>query len=129
VSLGDRIRTAREAAGLTREELAARAGVSPRTLGNWERGTVAPRSKLGAIERVLAVRLREGSPDQDAVTLTAATDAEVLANLAQRLAERDRRISELQQQLEEAQIPRQGSGRPNRWAARSRDSDEGRQAW
>jgi transcriptional regulator with XRE-family HTH domain len=127
VSLGNRIRSAREAAGLTREELAERAGVSARTLGNWERGTALPRTGLGALERVLGVRLREGAPEQDAVTLTGATDAEVLANLAQRLADRDRRITELQEQLEAARQQAQPSDpTPTRWAARSRGTGPGR---
>jgi transcriptional regulator with XRE-family HTH domain len=128
VSLGDRIRAAREAAGLSRDELASRAGVSSRTLGNWERGTVAPRSKLGALERVLAVRLREEPAEQDGVSLAGASDAELLANLAQRLAERDRTIRELQEEIQQLKPHNSSTIQSPRWAARTRDPDTGRAA-
>lgn len=45
--LGTRIRAAREAAGLTRSQLAERIGVSARSIAGWENEGVFPRSKAG----------------------------------------------------------------------------------
>jgi transcriptional regulator with XRE-family HTH domain len=39
MSLGERIRTARERAGLSREQLAEQLGVDPSTVRNWENST------------------------------------------------------------------------------------------
>jgi DNA-binding transcriptional regulator YiaG len=51
---GDEIRAARERAQMTQEELAERVGVKMRTIGNWERGVSVPRSRMAAVEEVLA---------------------------------------------------------------------------
>lgn len=40
--VGSRIRTLREAAGLTQSELAATAYVTHQSVGNWERGNTLP---------------------------------------------------------------------------------------
>jgi DNA-binding XRE family transcriptional regulator len=42
---GDKVREAREQRLLTQQEAAAQIGVAPRTLQNWEAGTVTPRAK------------------------------------------------------------------------------------
>jgi transcriptional regulator with XRE-family HTH domain len=42
VTLGEAIRAARQAAGLTQVELAARLGVAQSRLSEWERGAVVP---------------------------------------------------------------------------------------
>jgi transcriptional regulator with XRE-family HTH domain len=41
----ERLREARESANLTQVELAARLGVSPRTVQNWETGDRVPQAK------------------------------------------------------------------------------------
>jgi transcriptional regulator with XRE-family HTH domain len=132
VSLGDRIRAAREAAGLSQEELAQRTGVSQRTLGNWERGVSSPRSRLGSLERVLGVHLRDEDTDHGGVSLRNATDTEVVADLAHRLADRDRRIRELTEEVERLRTEvtdpdqlRNAKLSPPRWAARARDQESG----
>ncbi len=59
---GDVIRL-REARGLSRERLAQRAGLSPRTLYNLERGLVTPhRATLAVVAAVLASQTSEGPP-------------------------------------------------------------------
>lgn len=45
-TLGERLRKAREEAGLDRDEMAARMQVSERTLRNWERDANLPRYSL-----------------------------------------------------------------------------------
>jgi transcriptional regulator with XRE-family HTH domain len=67
--LGERIRAERERAGMTQPELAALVGVSPRTIGNWERGEADPRNSLTRLEDVLpALRQVEDRPtDSNAV--------------------------------------------------------------
>jgi ribosome-binding protein aMBF1 (putative translation factor) len=62
------IRAAREAADLSREWLAAKAGVSLRTIERIEAGDVAPqRSTLAAIEAVLDRETPEPVPAQEEV--------------------------------------------------------------
>ena len=48
---GDDLRAAREAAGLTVEELAGMVGCSPSSIDNWERGRA--RKAGGPIERIV----------------------------------------------------------------------------
>jgi transcriptional regulator with XRE-family HTH domain len=126
VSLGQRIRSAREAADLSREELAEMVGVSVKTIGNWERDAVAPKSKLGAVERALGVQLREGN-DRQAIYLEDASDAQVIADLASRLAARDARIRECEAEIKSLRAQLEGRSprsMPNQWAARARERDE-----
>ena len=131
VSLGDRIRSAREAAGKTREELANQVGVSVKTIGNWETDRVTPKSKLGAVERALGIPLR-GNAARVGVDLNDASDAQILANIAGRLAERDERIREQDAELQalRAQLndtPHADPARemPQQWARRARERERG----
>ena len=84
---GAEMRTARERANLTQGELAKRVGVSLRTVGNWERGESVPRSKEQAIRAALGDHI-QGSHPGDGTTLRAASDAELLAEIARRFARR-----------------------------------------
>lgn len=84
---GEQIRTARDAAGMTQQELATQLGVTLRTVGNWERGESIPRNREPLLRRILAAHL-QGSVSQ-ASTLEAATDMELLAEVARRMARAD----------------------------------------
>ena len=55
VAAGLRIAKRRHQLGWRQEDLAARLGVSPSTVANWERGKSFPTRKLGAIEQVLGI--------------------------------------------------------------------------
>ncbi len=90
--LGTRIRAAREAAGLTRSQLAERIGVSARSIAGWENEGVFPRSKAGALEAALGIQLRDATARLEVDHLT---DAELVAETARRLA----RVAELERQL------------------------------
>lgn len=57
-SLGNRIRTARDAAGLTREEVAARIGVNWRTLARYESGE----TKRISYETLVEIAVATGKP-------------------------------------------------------------------
>lgn len=118
MELKDRIRRAREAAGLTQAELAERVHVDTRTVRNWEAGRV-PRNAIGGIEKALGIDLSPATDDDRSPRLADATDAQVLANIAGRLADRDRRIAELTAELEAA---RHDAVLPRQWAARVRDT-------
>lgn len=62
-TISERLKEAREAAGLTQLELAAKAGVSPGTIGNLEAGTRKNPRELLAIAKAVGVRaewLRDG---------------------------------------------------------------------
>lgn len=123
MDLGDRIRTAREAAGLSQAQLAERIGTTQRTIGNWERGTATPRSKTGALETVLGIQLRRpADTHHSAPRIDEATDGQIIADLARRLAERNDRIRELTAQLEHAH---HAPPMPDRWAARPRPLPDG----
>lgn len=78
---GQQLRAARERAGLTQRELAERVGVSPKSVGNWERGEFAPRSTSLVLEAVLADHLEH---EPDAPGLRESSDAELLAEIARR---------------------------------------------
>ena len=59
LSLGTRIRRARERRRLTQPQLAEAVGVSVRAVGDWERGKTRPKNRLGALEAFLGVNLTE----------------------------------------------------------------------
>lgn len=71
---GEQIRAAREAAGLTQQELGDLVGSSLRTVGNWERGVTNPRSKAAAIRRVLGDHL-DRFAEKHPVRVQSSTDA------------------------------------------------------
>lgn len=126
MELKDRIRRAREAAGLTQEEFGKRVGRDKKTVRNWEAGRV-PRNAIGRIEQVLGIDLSD--PDDRSGTsprLDDATDAQVLAAIANRLAERDARIRELTAELEQLRHDESPSTEPAgaRWAARVRETPD-----
>jgi len=64
--IGRRIRLARQAAGLSQDELGSLVKVDKRTVGNWENGRTDPRNRLGALEHVLGP-LTDGSPARDQI--------------------------------------------------------------
>jgi transcriptional regulator with XRE-family HTH domain len=55
-AIGARIATARRQAGLTQRELAARLGVTPRSIQNYEAGAVIPYKHLRRIEALARKR-------------------------------------------------------------------------
>ena len=61
--IGMRIARRRHQLDWTQIELAARLGVSPSTVANWERGASYPKKKLGKIEQVLGISLDNGNGD------------------------------------------------------------------
>lgn len=73
--LADEIRDARQAAGLTQEQLADLAGVSVASVRSWEQGLRAPRNSfaLRIVRGVLAgLENANGAPPQDAAAKTGA---------------------------------------------------------
>jgi transcriptional regulator with XRE-family HTH domain len=67
LTLGTRIRRARERARLSQEELAKAVSASPRAVGDWENDRRKPRNRLGALEDVLGVRLDSAPEPEPAV--------------------------------------------------------------
>lgn len=129
--LGDRIRRAREAAGLSQAELAARIGRHEKTVRNWENGHATPANSIGRLEAVLGVDLSaevaERLADRTSPRLTEATDAQVVANLTARLAERNETIRRLTIELAEYRATTDtadDSPAPARWAARIREAPD-----
>lgn len=121
MDLGERIRTAREAANLSQAELAAAIGSAPRSVGNWERGVSLPRSKIGALEKALGVNLREGgAASRPAPRIDEATDAQLVAEIAGRLAERSASIRDVDTAADGPRVP----PLPERWAARRRNNGD-----
>jgi transcriptional regulator with XRE-family HTH domain len=59
--LGTRIRRARERRHWYQADLARAIGVNVKTVGNWERGQTIPRSRIGAIEDTLGIKISEES--------------------------------------------------------------------
>lgn len=81
VMTGPEIKAARERARMTQQQLAARIGVGLRTVGNWERGETVPQNRMAALEALFV--------DAPATPLQKFTDAQIIAELARRAAERD----------------------------------------
>lgn len=134
--LAQRIRDARQAAGLKQRELAELVGVDIRNVQNWENLNHPRRPQnIAAVEKALGVDLRTPR-ESTAPRLDEASDAQWVAEGATRLADRDRENAELRRRLTEAtdEIDRLreqlhhgpddaavlGTGR---WAARDRDTD------
>ena len=59
---GARIARRRHQLGWTQVELAARIGVSPSSVADWERGVSYPKKKLGKVEQVLGITLDDEPP-------------------------------------------------------------------
>jgi transcriptional regulator with XRE-family HTH domain len=76
---GDELREAREAAGMTQQELGNRLGRTLRSVGNWERADRLPE----AAERLLRREFPEWF-GQPAVPLSSVSDAQLLAEIARR---------------------------------------------
>lgn len=91
-TLGDRIRSARQARGMKQEDLAAAAGISVTALRQWENGHVASPQKLGLLEAVLGQSLRADQRG-DPTPINQATTQGLMAALASRVADL---VSELQ---------------------------------
>lgn len=56
-AIGLAIRRARERQRMTQQQLADAAGVSLRTVSNWELGHHVPRNRTGALEEILGISL------------------------------------------------------------------------
>ncbi|WP_435109425.1 helix-turn-helix transcriptional regulator [Nocardiopsis synnemataformans] len=70
MTLGDRIRTARQRARLTQEQLAARVGVGRRTIDNWENGRTSPKNLVSleeALGSLVEEHTRESAPPETRV--------------------------------------------------------------
>lgn len=86
---GRQIRQAREARGLTQEQLAQAIGVGMRTVGNWERGETVPKNRLGMLLSFFGLDQAADSDDP----LRSASEITLLTELLRRAAERERRAS------------------------------------
>lgn len=80
MTTGDEIRTARQRAGLTQQQLATQIGVSQRTIGNWERGETVPQRHAARILDVLGGHIKSAEPS----SLEDYSDAALLAEIARR---------------------------------------------
>lgn len=84
-TVGERVRRAREAEGLTQEQLAAKAGVTQNTISNLERGFTSTSRELPAIARALRRNLAwltRGDGPELQETLRATERASVLESIA-----------------------------------------------
>lgn len=87
VPTGQEIRRAREARRWTQEELARELGVGTRSIGRWERGEAVPRSAIGALQQVLGLTGATSAQPPHVPSVTEASDAELIAEIARRLAQ------------------------------------------
>jgi transcriptional regulator with XRE-family HTH domain len=90
LTLGTRIKRARERAHMTQAQLAERLNVARKTVANWENGRGVPRSRLGALEHVLDDDTLSMDAEQEApaVALTSADASEDGDDAYTRLVER-----------------------------------------
>lgn len=124
--IGARIRSAREALGLTRQQLAERVGASPTSVANWETGATEPRLVTGAIERELGIQLRGTADPPAGPPLSEASVPLILAELSRRFAEQQDRLHDQPAQTGRRRAPVTdlrppvGENLPEGWAARER---------
>lgn len=119
--LANRIRRARQDRNLTQHDLAAAVGVDVRTVQGWESG----RRPRGAPARKLEVTLGldlDATPESISPRLDEASDAQVIAHLAARLADRESEIRDLRRRLDALQGDAD-TVIEGRWAARTREDD------
>ncbi len=96
---GDEIRQARLRAQWSQEELAAIVGVSMRSIGNYERGSTVPRNKMPVIEEALSAYTGGDGP-----SLHAASDAQLLAEVANRMERGRKAVVHDEQEASQAPI-------------------------
>ena len=104
ITVGKRIRLAREHAGLTQEKLAETIGVSRTAISRWESGEIDP-----TIEHLIHL----------ALTLNVSTDyllgisgkAEVLDMLKEMASTLDRIVSDLQKEIQEEKEEHKANGK------------------
>lgn len=120
--LGARIASAREAAGMSQDDLADAVGASNTTVRNWEKGRAYPRDSIGRIEAVLGITLRDTGGRTP--RLSDASHAQILAELGRRDADKDAQIAKLLGSQPPSPLARRtSSGRVLR-AARTRQPEE-----
>lgn len=86
MSLADRIRQAREAAGLNQSDLARRLGVKPQSVNQWERGKTRPgMRRLEKIASVLGVSAAELVGEDSAAASGQRSDEVALIHAYRRL--------------------------------------------
>jgi Predicted transcription factor, homolog of eukaryotic MBF1 len=126
VSLGKKIRAARQRRGWTQEELAARLGVGVTSIKNWESDKHEPKSALGRLEDELGVKLTEDTREP---AVSESLDARLTGEIATRLAERAARIAQLEAEVrrlreENERLRKHGLQTVDlgeQWAARDRE--------
>lgn len=89
---GDQYRRAREHLGLSRDELAARAGVSTKTVQRAEEGRAIRETSRDRLYTELGIA-RPAAPGPRARTITEFSDSELVADLMRRLNEARRHLS------------------------------------
>lgn len=87
---GEDIRAARERAKLTQLEFAERAGVSLRTVGNWERSDAPPKRAFRLAEKVLGAVVQRASSVAADVTPSRQVTLGDLSGLVERVEELER---------------------------------------
>ncbi len=115
-TFSERVKAAREAQHLTREELAARLGLTPKTIGAWESGAATPRSnKMQMLAAILNVSLRwlisgisetaQERVQEAKEPVRGDTLREILVEMRElksELTDSTRKLNRLEKQLEEA---------------------------
>jgi len=104
VLFGERLRNARQAAGMSPKQMASRLGVKSATIGKWESGKEDPRANrlqmIASLLNVPLLWLLAGS--QQVPAHGASLDAEQL--LRQKLAEVNARMRDLENSLEDLNL-------------------------
>lgn len=105
---GQRIKRLREERRWSQRDLAAKLGMSSKTISNWERDQHIPRASLGALEKLFNEPLTEDDPVEAAIRLSPLApfrQTKVIAYYQEQLydQERDPSLSESLKRIKQSQ--------------------------
>lgn len=110
MTLGQRIKDARERLRWSQRQLADAVKVDRKTIDNWEHDRTRPRSSMGALRHVLQDPLDDGEPELPAIVRDHQDDPQVMELWGLTRFSVKARVNMITYHLEQAEAARRASG-------------------